>query len=561
MVETGVRHAAAVLLESAIRIAPLGTREWGRAMRGELDYVEGSWATGMWALGGTTVLVKQALISLVVPGRYGQGMVPDGGLFAKSATLRRAALAIGAAFIIAALLFFAAPPFRQAFEVAMRPWCLVLNARDADSQAGLQTLAKRAEAQRDAEGMAFCAVRLQDPRQGRRLAEDAVRLDPNLIWVYAVVAMRDPGLPQAGEWLKQLTGWDRNNSLFYLIAAENIERSHFRHLEWMPATAELQQVWRHAMSAAFHSSKFDDYLDRVAQLNRRVIPRYGFYDPYAVVSREQVELPAWAFENAERFARSLLKSGAELEARGDRKGARDECWTVARFGQTIDSQGRTAFEHGMGTALQSMAYRQLQALAEKDAQVSEAQLFAYLAAKFDGVKGQYAGFPGESAFGMETAERNAAVVQISGLMMLLFSGLIIIAGFIFASGHRRAARAAGQSSQPVATIVLLSSALGLLFSSVTLYLTYRPYWYIFRSAVQNGERVPTNDLRYFLTQGFAGVSPHRPIVLMNALLYSGSPGFLFYFWAGATLLGVIGLVLILLRHFRSRPPTIKASPP
>jgi hypothetical protein len=42
-------------------------------------------------------------------------------------------------------------------------------------------------------------------------------------------------------------------------------------------------------------------------------------------------------------------------------------------------------------------------------------------------------------------------------------------------------------------------------------------------------------------------------VFLDALLYSGSPSFLFYVWTGVTLLGVIGLALILLRHFLARP--------
>ena len=44
-------------------------------------------------------------------------------------------------------------------------------------------------------------------------------------------------------------------------------------------------------------------------------PRYGFYDPYEVESREQVDLPSSAFRNSERFAKSLLHSGADLEGK------------------------------------------------------------------------------------------------------------------------------------------------------------------------------------------------------------------------------------------------------
>jgi len=551
MLETHLRQASTVLLDSAIRIAPPDTRDWGQAMRGELDYVEGPWAVAMWALGGSSVLAKQALVSLIIPGRYGQGMVPDGGLFAKSASLRKAALAIGGACVLAALLFFAAPPFRQAFRVALMPYQIAAG----NIQPGLAALSKQAEVRHDPEALAFCAVRLQDPRESVRLAEGAVRLDPNLLWVYAVVGMRYPGLAETGPWVEKLEQWDPQNALFHLITAESIEQAHIRRGEWTPPTPDQERAWQSAMAAAFHSARFDDYLDRVAQLNRRVLPHYGFYDPYEVVSRDQINLPVHAFQNSERYAKSLLHSGGDLEARGDRKDGRDKYWTVARFGQLIDSQGHTDVEHWMGTTLQAMAYSQLQASSEKEGNQGEAALFGYLASKFDPVKGQHAGFPPQSAFGLKTSERNAAVVQISGLMILLFFGFVVVATSILIAGSRRGARPAAQRAKPVATIVVLTSAVGLLFSSVTLYLTYRPYWYIFQSAILNGERVQTNDFRYFLnsTSVLPGISPRGYIVLLNALLYTGSPSFLFYVWAGVTLLGVIGLALILLRHFLGRP--------
>ncbi len=106
----------------------------------------------------------------------------------------------------------------------------------------------------------------------------------------------------------------------------------------------------------------------------------------------------------------------------------------------------------------------------------------------------------------------------------------------------------------------LTGALGLLFSTVTLYLTYRPYWYLFQSALLSGEKVPSNDLESFLifTQRLPGISPHGYIVFLNALIYSGSPSFLFYVWAGVTLLCLGGLVLLLLRRLTGRP---RAKPP
>jgi tetratricopeptide (TPR) repeat protein len=554
MLETQLRQAATVLLESAIRIAPPDSRDWGRAMMGELPYVEGSWAGTLWALGGSSVLAKQALASLIIPGHRGKGIVPDGGLFAKSATLRKAALAIGAACVLVAFLFFAAPPFRQAFRVALTPWYHMFQIASRNPEPGFKTLAGRAEQRHDPEGLAFCAVRMQDPRESARLAEEAVRLDPNLLWVYAVVALRHPGLSETGPWVERLERWDAQNALFHLITAESIEQAHFRGPELTARAPEQYPAWQSAMAAAFQSPTFDDYFDRVAQLNRRVVRRYSFYDPYEVESREQIDLPLHAFQNSERFAQLLLDSGAALEARGDRKGGRDKYWTVARFGQLIDSQGRTGAEHGMGTTLQAMAYKQFQGSFTEEGKKAEAALFAYLAAKFDPGKREHFGVAGDSAFGEETSERNAAVVQISGLMILVFCGLMFIATAILIAGSRRRAPLAAKRAKPVAIMVVLSSAVGLLFSSITLYLTYRPYWYIFQSAILNGDRVETNDFRYFLnfTPALPGVSPRGYHVLVNALLYSGSPSFLFYVWTGVTLLGVIGLALILLRRFLGR---------
>ena len=49
-------------------------------MRGELSFVEGHWAALAWAFGGASVMAKQALMSIFIPGR-GQGIPPGDGAF------------------------------------------------------------------------------------------------------------------------------------------------------------------------------------------------------------------------------------------------------------------------------------------------------------------------------------------------------------------------------------------------------------------------------------------------------------------------------------------------
>jgi hypothetical protein len=54
------RRLAARLLRAAVRLAPGESREWASAMLRELDFVEGDWAALFWALGSTTVILRQA---------------------------------------------------------------------------------------------------------------------------------------------------------------------------------------------------------------------------------------------------------------------------------------------------------------------------------------------------------------------------------------------------------------------------------------------------------------------------------------------------------------------
>ena len=95
------------------------------------------------------------------------------------------------------------------------------------------------------------------------------------------------------------------------------------------------------------------------------------------------------------------------------------------------------------------------------------------------------------------------------------------------------------------TAIAFTSAVGLLVSSATIYLTYRPYWYIFQGAIVKGHWSQARDLLDFLMAirflpGY-DLSVHLPV----------------YFWAGVTLLGVTALLFILLRHFPGRPQVKK----
>lgn len=82
-------------------------------------------------------------------------------------------------------------------------------------------------------------------------------------------------------------------------------------------------------------------------------------------------------------------------------------------------------------------------------------------------------------------------------------------------------------------------------------LTYRPYWYIFHHAIVSGDRGQTRDLRNFLA---ALQTVPRALDLSVYLPV--------YFWTAVTLFGIIGLILILLRHLlgHARADQLQHSP-
>jgi hypothetical protein len=150
-------------------------------------------------------------------------------------------------------------------------------------------------------------------------------------------------------------------------------------------------------------------------------------------------------------------------------------------------------------------------------------------------------------FGEYVLLRNATVLQVSSLIMMILCALLVVAASVLIAGIRQGGSSGIARNHPWATVLALISAVGLLLSSATIYLTYRPYWYMFQRAVLEGDRSQAHDLLEFLMAvrmppGFVlGRNPRFDVPM--------------YFWAGVTLLAVASLVLIVLRHFPGRTGT------
>lgn len=528
MLKRPLHQLAVRLLRAAIRVAPPEIRAWGNAMLAELPHIESAWTALSWALGGSIVLAKHAVASMFGFGR--RNVSPGGGLFARRISLRKTALASSGIFVLASLLFFAAPPFRQGLRVSLAPWTTVWQPATERVQARIGAIGNRAEAQHDADGLVFAAVRISSGRASARWVDEAVRMDPNFIWAYTMVAMRHPEIPEIRQWIPALEHWRPDNALFPLIAAESIR---------VRDGGDSNAAWRQAMAAAFASSKFDDYLDQLQSLDRRVARKYSFNNSQELLVGEQMGLPERYFSDARDYAASLLESGERLGARGNWKGAEAEYWSVARFGEMMDLQVHENYGRWAGATLQWMAYRRLKDVALKQGNTGEAGLLTYLGKKFDPATGEAAAALQKSVFGNYVARRNAFVLQVSALLMLVFSGLLISAAVVLiaASRPREISR---RSKRGTAVFAVLTSAVGLLLSSATVYLTYRPYWYILQSELLKGDTSQTSGLRSFLAAMRTPPGLDRGMLLELPV----------YFWAGVILAATAVLMLIFLRHFR-----------
>jgi len=545
------RRLATLLLEAAISIAPHEALDWGHAMLGELRHVEGNWSALFWSLGGAGVLAKHALVALVFPAANRSALPSGGDLFSKEAPMRKATLGITAACVLASLLFFLAPVFRQAFRVSLAQWHDVLHVQapfTEQSDAVLKDLLRKAEQNHDAEALAFVALRTWDRSESARLADEAVRLDPKLTWVYAAAGTFYLPGPDTGR-VSALAQWDPENALPHLIVAERVDIDEVEREKIPHSVDEEPAAWRDAMATAFQSSKLDTYLDRQKELDRRVLARYHVEDPFQAVAYENwYGLPSYASWDSSRYAEWLLKSGAALEARVDRKAALGKYLAVARFGEMM------GLDHGffMRDELKE-AYTRLGALSQLEGKKEEAALYAELAGQLDRAREERLASWRNSYRGSDVSHWNAFLVRLSGLLLLFFGSLLALCviGLVIRS---RSMKLTSLRPSGLTLALAFSSAIGALLSSAVLFVSYWPYSHVLQRFVSAGDESGLSELSNFLGNSQLPLGAG----LRVGSWYVGVSEVVFYFWFGVTILCALAVAIAILRHFQTRPRTTAA---
>jgi len=541
------RRIAAQLLRFAIWIAPHETLDWGQGMLSELNHVQGNWTALIWAVGGASVLAKHALLSVIIPGSHRRTLSSASEVFSQEGPMRKTTLAAIGACIAGSLFFFLAPVYRQAFHVSLAQWHNVihvksmLDAQGPDPDPELATLARKAAKNHDAEGLAFVAARTTNKSEVARLAEEAVHLDVKLTWIYAVVAVRYPSLPEINQWVPLLQRSDPQNALPNFIVAEIIDIDQVVREKIPHRVEEQPAAWQNAMAAAFQPPKFDNYLARLIDLDRRVLLRYHVDDPFQTISGDcWYGLPSYAIADSASYAHSLLESGRTLEAGGDRQGAFEKYLTVARFSQMLGPAGAVF----LGRELQEACNR-LAALSQEGGNKVEAAFYASLADQTDRAEREELFSLRKRVKGSDVSHWNSFVVKASGLAILFTGGLLLTCALaIIVRG--KSLRLSALRPSRLTLGVGLCGAIGALLSSAVLYVTYRPYAEILQRFIRNGDETSLTEVASFL---------HSTQLPLGAQGFLDVWQFAFYFWSGVVLLCTFVLLVAVLRRFQHRART------
>lgn len=525
------RRLARALLSFGILVAPKHAVQWGKAMLGELGEVKGEWAALIWAAGGASVLLKHALLAFVLPGRNAPALLPNGGFFAKEGPMRNASLSIIGACIAAFLLSLLAPTFRQGLGVSLMQWRTTFTVTPhgplPTTYAGFRVLAQEAERNHDAQGIAFAAVNIFEREERTRLAEEAVQLDPRLTWIYARAY---PPPEKFESWVQKLKQWDPGNALPYFM-----EAMRNRKLVWQKGIDLQSEAWKNAMEGAFRSSKLDDYQQRLVELDLRVSARYDLHDPY-VVARGIRYLPAIPYYDIVRFGESVVESGDKLKADGNLNGALEKYWSVIRFEEAV----------GVPTPelLKDACYKAA-AVYEKMGNGAQAELLSYLAINISQAENEHANTGRQWLASLAVVDSEEAVIKISGLLLPVFGGLLLVCILVVIVRSRSLRPSALRTSTGTLAIGL-ASAVGLLLSSALVYVSYRPFAGIVQTFVSTGNDGGVAQLQQLLDYA------------QWPLLKPG-PKYPIYFWMVVIGVGVLLLIVIAGRNLRFRPnvkPTV-----
>ena len=458
------------LLRSSLDLAPAQVRPWGDGMLAELRFVEGSWASLSWAVGGTCLLLKHSLISFFAGSGGGSAAREPLAGFDEEGGMKKLAAWVAGLSAAMSLLLLLSPVFRQGLRVVESSWRTAFS-RPLMSERERKSLAQRARAEHDARTLAFLALQSHPTEESVRLADEAVKLDPGLTWVYASLEVRHRKNPESDRWVEQLNQWDPDNAVPKLVVAGRICDETFLRVPFGQVEASLaaNRQWRDAMAAAFRSPRYDSYFGKLFDLDRDVMTRRGLDQPMAVMGA----LAVFGFPNLgslQAYEKILLAEGKKFESAGDLKRASESYWTVVRFAQLMQLHSSTDLERLVAAHMLAEGSAPLKTIAQRQGATDESAALAYQVEQWSTAQESW----WDDHFWREAYLWNARIAGDSSLVLVLSLGLVLVSVLYLGIRRLRSLPSSNRRLR-LAQGMAVAGAAGLLVSSLTLFLSYRPF--------------------------------------------------------------------------------------
>lgn len=457
-------------------------------------------------------------------------------------------------FLVLAVAFFFVPEFRQALQAPFVGLSLAAGSWEVIERAGrlpqekIEMAAREGEQQRDARKLTFAALKLAKLEERIRRAEQAAALDAQYTWIYFTLLTSERKAPQAGEWARKLQAWDPENAVPYLAEAEQINeaRNLSRHVTLTPQATEAlaaETEWRQVMEKAFAAPRFDGYIGRRFELERRMFRELGLAQPARVLF-SLATYPIPNLLNLRQYANLLiLREAKKAEDAKRLPEAAVFCWKVAHFGERMQLGARTTIEQLIAYAMRIQAYEKLHPLLRRMGRANEAASVEFQAQQ---LRRSLAIGKGEDVLAQSSNYNWAALdVAIAGVLVIVFG--VVTAVCVLYVNAKRWIRP-DQKGRLYQLFTVAENYLPILFFLVCvgLFLSYAPYAQNFRYYMTaTGEMYDFEPITYNVFPVMGGYYGRPALPVENP--------FRTYAWYA---LGGLALVVLseLIGRTRGKPP-------
>jgi hypothetical protein len=376
-----------------VSLWPAESKDWAHAISAELDEIESPIAASRWLFGGLMLLTRERFKFFLRSLSRPLGVAPEdpASLLAKDLSPSpRFPRFVTALFLLASLALLAFPEVRASLSSVLFPETRV--------RWDIQKLDKQVQISHDPQLLAFLSFLSREPAKRMQLADEAVRRDPSLVWIfycesYWHYADTDRRHFPSDEKIAQLQASDPQNAVLLLLNAEIIShpvqyayfstpgsRPANENPSWETGIAK-NPAWLAAMDHAFSAPKVDLYWSRQINLIRDVSNRYRVHDPdlsiFAITGHRVLD-----FSDIHAYADFLLTRGDESARRGNTSAAAAGYQSVERFAEKLSGVGSYGLAEWLATQIGAQAERRLVALygatnRPAQAQIAAAQLAAW----------------------------------------------------------------------------------------------------------------------------------------------------------------------------------------